>query len=153
MKEDVHISDQELLCQDLSQTEQRALLVHLLYALESFDYDASLNAIVDNFARGFGVVISKESDVYKKADAIIREREELDTLIVPLIANWRIDRLGVVTRLILRISLWELRHTTLDKSVVINEAIELAKCFAEKDAYKFINGVLDEYCKREACSP
>ena len=32
--------------------------------------------------------------------------------------------------------------------VAINEAIELAKCFAEKDAYKFVNGILDEAVKK-----
>jgi N utilization substance protein B len=51
------------------------------------------------------------------------------------------------TKLILRFALWELAQATTAPSVVLNEAIELAKCFSEKDAYKFINGVLDRYIK------
>ena len=50
-------------------------------------------------------------------------------------------------KLILRLALWELLHTDTDPVVIINEAVELAQCFAEQDAYKFINGVLDSYRK------
>lgn len=67
---------------------------------------------------------------------------------MPLLANWRIERIGVCTRLILRIAAWELLHTEIEPRVVINEAIELAKCFCERDAYRFVNGVLDEALKR-----
>ena len=138
------------LCTDLTLTEQRSLIFHLLYALDVSSYDTSLEAIADNFYRGFGMEIPHDSDVFKNTQAISSEREELDALIIPLIENWRLDRLGVITKLVLRLSVWELKHTQTDFAVVINEAIELAKCFAEKDAYKFINGVLDEYVKQTA---
>lgn len=153
MEEQLHSpEDQERVCDDLSQTEQRALLVQLLYAVDAFEYHSSLQSVVDNFARGFHLIIPVDSALFKKAEAIIEERQQLDQVLTPLIANWRVDRLGVVTRIILRIALWELAHTAIDRLVIINEAVELAKCFAEKDAYKFINGVLDEYYKREAGS-
>lgn len=141
-------ADKIVNCEDLTHTEQRSLLFHLLYAVDAYDYDISLNAIVDSFARGFGIIIPKESDVYLQAASIIEERTELDTMLIPLIENWRFERLGVSTKLILRASLWEFLHTDTDHAVIINEAVELAKCFAEKDAYKFINGILDEYVKR-----
>lgn len=134
----------------LTQTEQRSLIFHLLYALEAFDYEVSLESIADNFHRGFGISIPKDSDVFIKTDAVAQNRQELDTHIKPLIENWSIDRLGVPTKLILRLALWELRHTKTDPVVIINEAVELAQCFAERDAYKFINGVLDTYRKNVA---
>ena len=43
-----------------------------------------------------------------------------------------------------------MRHTDTASTVIINEAIELAKAFSEKDAYKFINGILDEAAKAKA---
>lgn len=135
-------------CVDLTHTEQRSLIFHLLYALECYDYDISLEAIVDNFSRGFNIIIPHDSEVFTMTHAIVSERAQLDILIIPLIDNWRFERIGVATKLILRQSLYELVHKSTDSAVVINEAIELAKCFAEKDAYKFINGVLDEYLKR-----
>jgi len=46
----------------------------------------------------------------------------------------------------------EFKYSGLDVSVVINEALELAKSFAEVDAHKFINGLLDEWVKRKTIS-
>lgn len=135
-------------CESLTQTEQRSLIFHLLYAVDAYEYDISLDAVVDNFARGFGIIIPHESSVYQRGAAIIAERTELDHLLIPLIENWRFERLGVPTKLILRQSLWEFLHTKTDHAVIINEAVELAKCFAEKDAFKFVNGILDQYAKR-----
>lgn len=134
----------------LTQTEQRSLIFHLLYALDAFDYDVSVDSIADNFHRGYGILIPTDGAVFQKTSAIVDQRKELDILIIPLIENWSIERLGVPTKLILRLALWELRHTDTDPVVVINEAVELAQCFAEKDAYKFINGVLDTYRKNTA---
>jgi len=43
---------------------------------------------------------------------------------------------------------WELLFTDTPTSIIINEAIELAKDFAEKDAYKFVNGLLDKVASK-----
>ncbi|MCL5875186.1 MAG: transcription antitermination factor NusB [Candidatus Dependentiae bacterium] len=133
---------------DLSRREVRSLIFHLLYAAEGFEYQDSLNALVDNFNRGFELNIPADGELVRIAQSVIDERDELDNKIKPLLHNWRFDRLGVITKLILRFAIWELDTTQTPSNVVINEAIELAKCFAEKDAYKFINGLLDEHVKK-----
>ena len=79
---------------------------------------------------------------------MIENRQMLDDAIKPLLHNWRFDRIGVCTKLILRLALWELHNTQTSANIVLNEAIELAKCFAERDAYKFVNGILDEAVKK-----
>lgn len=135
---------------DFSRSEVRSLIFHLIYAMEGFDYQASLESIVDNFNLGFGLNIPFDSEVFKTADAIIHERDELDELIKPLLHNWRFERIGVITKLILRLALWEMHNTDTPPTVIINEAIELAKCFGEQDSYKFINGLLDEQAKKLA---
>lgn len=132
---------------DLSSREARSIIFHLLYAAESFDYDSSLESIVENFNRGFSMEVPLDSLVFTTSQTIINERNQLDDQIKPLLHNWRFDRIGVCTKLILRFALWELNTTKTTPNIVINEAIELAKCFAEKDAYKFINGILDEAVK------
>jgi N utilization substance protein B len=134
-------------CDTLSARDQRALILHLLYAADSFDYQVSLDAIVDNFSRGFDCVIEPTSALVIQAQAIIDAHEQLDEQIKPLLDNWKFERVGCVTRIILRMSIWELVHTQLDYSIVINEAIELAKGYAESDAHKFINGILDKWVK------
>lgn len=140
--------ESDIICDTLAASDQRSLVLHLLYALDAFDYQVSLESIADNFGRGFGVIISKNSDVFQQVHNINQEREQLDTSVLPLLSNWRIERLGICTRLILRLALWELEYTSIDPIIIINEAIELAKCFAEKDAYKFVNGILDELIKQ-----
>lgn len=132
---------------DLSRREVRSLIFHLLYAAESFDYHESLGAIVDNFNRGFDLHIPMDSEVVKVAKEIIDKRDELDELYKPLLTNWRFDRVGVCTKLILRFAVWEIYYTKTDTRIVINEAVELTKCFAETDAYRFVNGILDKVAK------
>ena len=134
-------------CDTLSARDQRALILHLLYAADSFDYQVSLDAIVDNFSRGFDCAIDPTSTLVMQTQAIIDAREQLDEQIRPLLDNWKLERVGCVTRIILRMSLWVLTHAQIDHSIVINEAIELAKAYAEDDAHKFINGVLDKWVK------
>lgn len=131
--------------EQLSQRDIRSLIFHLLYAMESYDYDVSLNAVIELFNAGYELSIDPQDAFVKKTQAIIDERENLDKEIQPLLSNWRLDRIGCITRLIIRMALWELKYTDTPASIIINEAIELAKCFAEQDAYKFVNGVLDQW--------
>lgn len=146
-------NDHEKKFAELTQREKRSLIFHLLYAAESFDYQLSLSAIVDNFNRGFDLDIPLESEFVATAETIIELRDQLDEAFKPLLSNWRFDRLGVCTKLILRYAMWELQNTDTLASIIINEAIELAKCFAEKDAYKFINGILDKAVTESSLRP
>jgi transcription antitermination protein NusB len=74
----------------------------------------------------------------------VAARAELDALIVAHSANWRIERLAVIDRLILRMGAWELQHERdTPPAVVLDEAIELARAFGSDDSPKFVNGVLD----------
>lgn len=136
----------------LSQRDQRIVLLSILYAVDAFDYDVSLESVVDMIRRGFCLTLDKDDELFKHAQSILNERDSLDDQLKPLLTNWRFERLGVSTRLILRMSYWEILNTQTAPIVVINEAIELAKLFAEKDAYKFINGVLDEALKRRTAA-
>lgn len=142
------VIEQPLSYNDLSRREVRSLIFHLLYAIDCFDYDTSLHAITENFNHGFALAIPFESEVFTIASKVVNQRNELDAAIKPLLHNWRFDRLGLSTKLILRLALWELNNTKTSANIVMNEAIELAKCFAEKDAYKFVNGILDEAVKK-----
>lgn len=131
----------------LSRREIRSVIFHLLYAMETFDYEATMAEVVENFNRGFSLDIPKDSEACIVGQAVIDSRDKLDEIIKPLLINWRFDRIGLCTKLILRLAVWELLNTEEPHNIIINEAIELAKCFSETDAYKFINGILDEAVK------
>ena len=77
------------------------------------------------------------------------ELSELDPLIESATEHWRLSRLAVIDRLILRLAAWELRREPeTPAAVVINEALELARRFSSEDAVRFINGVLDNVARR-----
>ena len=135
-------------CDNLSQRDRRSLVFHILYAADAFDYEISTEGVIEKFAHGYDCIIDRNDQVFHVAQQIIEQRESLDKQILPLLENWKFDRLSVATRLILRYALWEFTSTDTPTTVVINEAVELAQCFAEKDAYRFVNGILDEWRKR-----
>jgi N utilization substance protein B len=69
---------------------------------------------------------------------------ELDEVLARLSRNWRVERIAVVERNIIRLALWELLHApAVPINVVINEAIELAKRFGTAEGAAFVNGLLD----------
>ena len=73
----------------------------------------------------------------------------IDPLIEEQSAHWRLERMSVVDRLILRLAVYELLETpTTPRSVVIDEALELARTFSTEAAVKFVNGVLDGIARR-----
>jgi len=75
---------------------------------------------------------------------------EVDRLIERHANNWRIERLAVIDRIILRMAAWELRHLPdTPPAVVLNEAIELAREYSTEDSVRFVNGVLDGMLKAQ----
>jgi N utilization substance protein B len=82
------------------------------------------------------------------AETLVRgvslHRAELDRLIVAASEHWRLERMSVVDRNVLRIALYEMLHCPdIPPKVSINEAIELGKTFGSEDSGGFINGILD----------
>jgi len=74
----------------------------------------------------------------------VRRLDTLDAHIADASARWRPERMAVIDRLILRMSVCEMwRDRNTPPAVIINEALELARTFSTEDAVKFINGMLD----------
>ena len=74
---------------------------------------------------------------------------DIDGMIQAQADNWRISRMAVVDRNIIRMSIYEFLHETdTPKLVVIDEAIEIAKKFGNDKSSQFINGILDGILKR-----
>jgi N utilization substance protein B len=75
---------------------------------------------------------------------ITSHRENIDQLIQSVSANWRISRMAIVDRNILRMAVCELLYEeSLAPAIVINEAIEIAKKYSSEEGATFINGILD----------
>jgi transcription antitermination protein NusB len=89
------------------------------------------------------------SDEYREfANTLVRGTtgrvEEIDGLIARRAQNWRVERMAVLDRLVLRLATYELlAEPETPPKVVINEALELTRQYSGEEAVAFVNGVLD----------
>ncbi len=90
----------------------------------------------------------KSEDVRKYTlflfEGTVKNLKRIDELIVKYSKNWKLSRMPVVDRNILRLAVFELLYEDdVPPSVAINEALEIARRFSTEDSTQFINGVLD----------
>jgi transcription antitermination protein NusB len=80
---------------------------------------------------------------------VARERRFLDNVVAGSTEHWRIERMAVVDRNVLRMAVYEmLFDPEMPPVVAIDEAIELARKFGSEESGAFINGILDSVRKR-----
>lgn len=86
----------------------------------------------------------------KLLEGVQEKGEAINTLISRYAENWRLERMSVVDRNILRLAVFELYYQEdVPASVAINEAVEIAKRYSTDDSGPFINGILDAMVKDE----
>ena len=92
-----------------------------------------------------------ESEKRLKPDAFMEQlvrgtvtnSEKIDKQIQEKAENWRLSRMAVVDRNILRLAIYELSLNSIPAPIVIDEAMELARQFSNDESVSFINGMLD----------
>src|SRR5205823_12044842 len=92
--------------------------------------DGDLDSPVRDFATRLAVGALAHVD---EVDERIRSRAE----------HWRISRMALVDRNLLRLAVYEFLHEPTPRTVIINEALEIARRFSTYEATQFINGILD----------
>jgi len=81
----------------------------------------------------------------------IRNKKKIDEVISKYASNWKMSRMAVIDRNVLRIATYELLFCDdIPPKVSINEAVDLAKKFGDTESGKFVNGILDKINKEEA---
>jgi transcription antitermination protein NusB len=85
---------------------------------------------------------------------VIAQEADLDQVIEALAEGWRLDRLAKVDKNVLRMALYELKHhPELPVSMVINDAVEIAKKYSTDDSGRFVNGILGSYLRERGDTP
>jgi transcription antitermination protein NusB len=125
--------------------KSRELALQLLYQWDLRGEDPA--RLEENFWKGARATSETRKFAHELFTGAVAAAPELDKLITAHSANWRIERLGAIDRSLLRLGAYELRFGTAPPSVVINEALELAKSFSDADAPAFVNGILDAILK------
>jgi N utilization substance protein B len=73
---------------------------------------------------------------------------QIDPMIAEQAQHWRLERMPVIDRLILRLAIFELLEATAPLPVIIDEAVTLARTFSTEPAVGFVNGMLDAIGRR-----
>ncbi len=134
-----------------SRRKAREAALQILYQTE-FN-DSELKDILSGFW------INKKSDKEMRTfcralvENVLAHKEEIDRAIQSVSENWRISRMAVIDRYILRMAVCELIFDkAIAPAIVINEAIEIAKKYSGTQAANFINGILDAVKKNAESS-
>ena len=92
------------------------------------------------------------ADERKIAGLLLRTAQEklgeIDAELAEVTTNWRLERLGVIERSVLRLAAAELRQGETPPRVVLREAIRLAERYGNPDSARFVNGVLDALARK-----
>lgn len=131
-------------------TKGRECALKILYAIEITRDDPKECAAT--FWDNAGNAESKVRDFADSlVSGVIGNKEIIDGMISKYATNWQIKRMAAIDRNILRAAVYELLFSAdIPPKVAINEAIELAKKYGDKDSGKFVNGVLDKINKTES---
>ncbi len=80
----------------------------------------------------------------------VEQASGIDEIIQKHAEHWRLERMPIVDRNVLRLAVYEMLHTDTPPAVLIDEAIELARQFAGEESVHFVNGVLDAVKREKA---
>lgn len=128
------------------ESKQRARALQLLYLIDTGGADSP-----DGAASGLSRLTGPEPDLLDGAMVLVegvrREIDRLDELAETATDNWRLERIALIERNILRLGVHELLEGVTPAKVVIDEAVWLAQRFGGGRAPAFINGVLDRIAR------
>jgi N utilization substance protein B len=128
-----------------TRTQARESVIGLLYAFDLGN---------DKISRFANIILEDKKIRNKQKDfalnlfnGTMQNLEKIDQQIICYLKQRDINEVGSVEKAILRLSIYEILYTNLDKPIIINEAIEMCKRLASDNAPKFINGLLDKVDK------
>lgn len=129
------------------ETRARARVLQALYA-----WDLRPGAKLEAVASQIWDDLAVSPEERKLASALVRtfvaKRDTIDAALADVTTNWRLERLGVIDRCVLRMGAAELERAETPPRVVIQEAVTIAERYSGVRSAKFVNGVLDALARR-----
>ncbi len=132
-------------------SRQRALQV-------LYQWDMNKQPVEQAIASFYGTLYSEENEAPPGRDEFMEELAKgtsemaagIDQRIAAKSEHWKLDRMPIVDRNILRLAIFEMNGKETPAPVVIDEALELARQFSGEESVSFINGILDAVHKEVA---
>jgi N utilization substance protein B len=128
------------------QSRERALQI-----LFQYDIHGQPGVWLDEFWKQCKSTDDVKAFAEQLVKGVLEHKKDLDALIGKYATNWKVSRMQIVDRNILRLGAYELLWLDeVPAKVTVNEAIEMAKDFGDDEAAKFVNGILDKVLNTEA---
>lgn len=126
----------------------RAWALRVLYAWDSRGA-SDLDVVLDEFLARRRIAPERRDYIRRLVGHVAADREGLDRAVQECLTNWRLERLSVIDRNILRLAAAEMVHMAdIPPRVSIQEALALAERYGTDQSPRFINGVLDALMRR-----
>lgn len=129
-----------------TRTYARSAVISLLYAY--FCGNESIRNFANDILKERKIKNAQANFALELFDGIINNIKEIDALMESNIKNWKLEKMGIVDKCIIRLGIYELIYNKLQVAIVINEAIEVAKLLGGDNTPKFVNGILDAISKK-----
>ena len=119
----------------------REKALQVLYAFEM--HKEGLTRLIDGILSDIESGVDKDFGI-ELINKVVANRKELDAKISERVANWEMERIALIDKILLRIGIAEILYfPDIPPKVSINEVIEIAKNYSTSNSGKFINGILD----------
>lgn len=145
----------------MSRRAAREMVLHLLFANEHLNKGGA-ELLVEELSEERLESLKSEYSLYAKAPApsqreyielavtgVTEHVPELDSYIEKYSLKWDVGRISVVSKCILRLSMYETLYMDIPVGASVNEALELAKQYDGEEAAAFINGIMGAFVKNE----
>jgi N utilization substance protein B len=131
----------------MTRREEREIVFQLLFETEFHADTSSSEVYMNSLAAENAVESPYIRDTYF---GTVENRAETDKLIAESAHKWKISRMAVVTRTILRLAVYEMMWGGIPPKAAINEAVEIAKIYDDDAAPAFINGILNQIARKNS---
>ncbi len=129
----------------------REVALQVLFSLDlraAKDETTAAQEVFDDIAVNFEMPEATRTFAKELVCGVASRAAELDESIAAAASNWRIERMAVVDRNVLRLATYELLQSETPTAVVLDEAVRMAQRFGDDPSPAFVNGVLDAVARR-----
>jgi N utilization substance protein B len=123
----------------------REIIVKILYQLDVLKCDAAQSGpLIEQYFSTFKRVNADEEAFIRRVVRIVQDdRGRIDGLIKANLIDWKIERLAVIDRNLMRMGIAEASFNS-EKPIIIDDIIRISRKYSDGDSYKLINAILDK---------
>jgi N utilization substance protein B len=132
--------------------KSRELALQILYQLDISKQEAP--RAISQLHEHFSPEEEKDAFLERIVLGVLEHSREIDSFIEKYSENWRLDRMSVIDRAILRMAVFEFLYCQdIPPKVTLNEAIDLGKRYGSEGSGSFVNGILDQILNKAIRKP